>query len=229
MKGVYADAFFQHQEKGRYTSHKLEEWMKALKYVSLLSGYMINDDSRDEGRVLKNVVNCVLKAMKRVPLEVAKHPVGMDEAVDNFERNALQPAQKHHNVKIEGIVGMGGRGKTSLAKELFNRKCPSFERSSFNFEVRSAAQNDLHKKQKKLLQDLGISDLSFDNVEDGKRVLSNLLRYVRALIILDDISHIDQLNALLPNLNNLGSGSLVIVTTRELGVLNYVMGYLFHI
>ncbi|GLJ34162.1 hypothetical protein SUGI_0686790 [Cryptomeria japonica] len=164
-KGIYADAFSQHEKKGRYTPEKLQEWMKALHDVSFLEGHKINDYSGDEGRVLKNVVNCVVKAMKRVPLEVAKYPVGMDEVVTNFERNAVQSAQKHHN--------------------------------------------DL----------LHISDLSLGNVEDGKRILSNRLRYVRALIVLDDVDHIDQLDALLPNLNNLGSDSLVIVTTRELGVL----------
>ncbi|XP_057835008.2 disease resistance protein Roq1-like [Cryptomeria japonica] len=219
-KGIYADAFSQHEKKGRYTPEKLQEWMKALHDVSFLEAHKINDYSGDEGRVLKNVVNCLVKAMKRVPLEVAKYPVGMDEVVTNFERNAVQSAQKHHNVKIQGIVGMGGSGKTTLAKELFNRKSSSFERSSFIFDIRGAAQNDLHNKQKKLLQDLlHISDLSLGNVEDGKRILSNRLRYVRALIVLDDVDHIDQLDALLPNLNNLGSDSLVIVTTRELGVL----------
>ncbi|GLJ34156.1 hypothetical protein SUGI_0686650 [Cryptomeria japonica] len=114
---------------------------------------------------------------------------------------------------------MGGSGKTTLAKELFNRKCLSFEKSSLILDVREAAQNDLHKKQKKLPQDLGISNLSFDNIEDGKFFLSNCLKNVRALIVLDDVDHTDQLDALLPNLNNLGSDNLEIVTTRDLGVL----------
>ncbi|GLJ34157.1 hypothetical protein SUGI_0686660 [Cryptomeria japonica] len=69
-KRIYVDAFSQHKEKDRYTPEKLQEWMKALHDVSFVSGYMIKDDSEDEGEVLENVVRCVEKAMKSVRFEV---------------------------------------------------------------------------------------------------------------------------------------------------------------
>ncbi|GLJ34003.1 hypothetical protein SUGI_0683870 [Cryptomeria japonica] len=115
---------------------------------------------------------------------------------------------------------MGGSGKTTLAKELFNRNFSSFQRCSFISEVRDAAlKNALLQKQKKLLKDLGVHHLPFDSVDEGKAILANRFSSHRAFIILDDVDHIDQLNALLPNKDNLGSQSMVIVTSRELGVL----------
>ncbi|KAH9296778.1 hypothetical protein KI387_028460 [Taxus chinensis] len=115
---------------------------------------------------------------------------------------------------------MGGAGKTKFSKELFNRKCSSFDCGSFVSEVRDAAsKNALYEKKKKLLKDLGATDLSFDYVDEGNIILANHLSSLRVLIILDDMDHRDQLDALLPDINVLAPGSLVIVTSCELGVL----------
>ncbi|GLJ10178.1 hypothetical protein SUGI_0123490 [Cryptomeria japonica] len=213
-KGKYAHAFSEHERKGRYTPEKLDDWKRALHNTSFLSGYLVSNNE-DEATVLKHIVNCTFQIMKKVPLWVAEHPVGLDELVQGFNLVA-----REEKVKLTGIVGIGGSGKTTLAKELFNRKFSSFERCSFVFDVRDAAsKNALADKQKKLLADLRLHDLPFDSVDEGKVVLSNRLSSHRKLIVLDDVDHIDQLNALLPNKDNLGSQSMVIVTTRELGVL----------
>ncbi|GLJ35497.1 hypothetical protein SUGI_0713790 [Cryptomeria japonica] len=177
---------------------------------------------RDEKRVLKNIVNRALKVMKIVPLEVAKHPVGLREAVVDFEKTISASAKIHPNVQIVGIWGMGGSGKTTLAKELYNHKYSAVEKSSFLFDIRDAAsRSKLHRKQIQLLQDFGFkfNDKPFDNIEQGKRILSNHFRSLRVLIVLDDVDHSDQLEALLPAKDILGWGSLIIITTREKEVL----------
>lgn len=170
---------------------------------------------RDEATVLKNIVNRALAIMKKAPLWVAEHPLGLDELVQGFESLAVE-----ETVKIRGIVGMGGSGKTTLAKELFNRNFSSFQKCSFVFDVRDAAsRNALPDKQKKLLADLDFHYSRFDHVDEGKVVLANHLSSHGPLIVLDDVDHIEHLNALLPSKNNLGSQSMAIVTSRELGVL----------
>lgn len=164
---------------------------------------------------MKNIMNCAIKVMRKVSLPVAEHPEGLDDLVEGFHLVASR-----ERVQVTGIVGMGGSGKTTLAKELFNRNFSSFERCSFLFDVRDAAsRHALADKQKKLLRDLGVDHLPFDHVDEGKAVLANRLSSHRVLIVLDDVDHVEQLNSLLPNKDNLGSQSMVIVTTRELGVL----------
>lgn len=41
-KGVYAAAFAKHEQTGRY-SQKLHEWKEALRSISLIAGYEINN------------------------------------------------------------------------------------------------------------------------------------------------------------------------------------------
>ncbi|XP_059070550.1 disease resistance protein RPV1-like [Cryptomeria japonica] len=217
-QGMYAQAFSKHQEKGRYSEQKIKEWSKALRKVSYYKGEVINNNDVEQEK-LKNIVNRVLKEIEVVPLIVAKHPMGLEEAVIDFEKTVRESGMP----QIVGIWGMGGSGKTTLAKELYNQKRSYVDGSSFVFDIRDAAsKKELHKKQKYLLKDLGVKNIPpFDNIEKGKEILSNRLGNSRVLIILDDVDHIDQLDALLPIKDNLALGSLIIVTTRERDVLTY--------
>ncbi|GLJ43674.1 hypothetical protein SUGI_0909200 [Cryptomeria japonica] len=218
-KGKFVKAFEEHAKKGRYSLKQLEGWKNALYNVSFYTGQLIKSND-DEKRLLKNIVNILLKVIDNVPLEVAKYPVGLNEIIKDFEMNTFQSDQGHDIVEIVGIWGMGGSGKTTLAKELYNKRSLLMERSSFlsSFisDVRDAATKGmLHNKQIKLLEDLGVKVVEFDNVEDGKAFLARRLRSVKVFIVLDDVDHVDQLDALVPIKDSLCKGSLIIVTTRE--------------
>ncbi|GLJ28476.1 hypothetical protein SUGI_0560190 [Cryptomeria japonica] len=214
-KGMYVQAFKEHERKGRYSPQKLQEWKSALHVVSFYHGEIINTNE-DEMRLRKNIVSRVLKEKNiNVPLVVAKYPVGLKEIVEDFKANTLLSAHANQDVQIVGIWGMGGSGKTTLTKELYNEISSSMDRSSFVFNIRDAASKGLlHDKQKKLLNDLGIQGLSIDNIEEGMQILSRGLRSIKVLIILDDVDNVEQLDALLPTKDSIERGSLIIVTTR---------------
>ncbi|GLJ23046.1 hypothetical protein SUGI_0434910 [Cryptomeria japonica] len=217
-KGVYSDAFSMHEESGRYSSAKLEDWKLALQNVTYVTGYIVkeNDDEEKE-KLLKAIKDYIEKYSQKMPLLVANYPMGLDEILQDFERNTFDSFKSK---KIVGIVGMGGCGKTTLAKEYYNRTRFSIYKCSFIHNVRDGSNKDLHNKQKKMLQDLGFNDAEkVDNVEMGKAILAKHLSSVQVFIILDDIDHQDQLESLLPIKDSLQQGSVIVVTSRESGIL----------
>ncbi|GLJ33614.1 hypothetical protein SUGI_0675780 [Cryptomeria japonica] len=219
-KGVYAEAFSNYKEKGRYLS-QLEVWKQALHSVSLISGYECNRHDNDHDKLCEIIVSAVLKEVERItPLDVAKHSVGLDELVDDFESKCRWHIEKE-NFQIIGIFGIGGSGKTTLAKEFFNRKRSEYDRSSFLFDVReAAAKGELPCLQTKLLKDLFMEDHpKFQSTDEGISYLRYRLGKALLscfLIVVDDIDHIGQLDALLvTDRHTLNPNSLVIVTTRD--------------
>ncbi|GLJ33160.1 hypothetical protein SUGI_0667530 [Cryptomeria japonica] len=118
------------------TSHK------ALESAANISGYELSQHATNlsayelsqlqEG-LCEKIVSRVLKEIeKRRPLHVAKYPVGLATKVQNFESFCSETEG------TVGIFGLGGIGKTTLARELFNSKRLRYSASCFLSDVREA-------------------------------------------------------------------------------------------
>jgi hypothetical protein len=161
---------------------------------------------------LEQILSIVLAHVKQgEPLEVATHPVGLDEAAKDFQNNTVNL----NDTKIVGITGMGGLGKSTVAKHLYNMKRSDFPRSCFMFNVRG---RDLPSLQKQLIRDLLGHDLDIDNTIQGKGILQRSLQGLPALIVLDDVDDIEQIRSLL-DLDAVGPRTLILLTSRDKDLL----------
>ncbi|XP_031380260.1 TMV resistance protein N-like isoform X2 [Punica granatum] len=216
--GCYAEAFSRHEKK-----HQLkivQEWRDALEEAVKLKGLELSVAANgNQGEFIKLVVARVLRELKQANLNVSEILVGINDHVEKVIQ-LLEVGLK--DVRAVGIWGMGGIGKTTLAKVVYNKFLDQFECCCFLNDVRAISQEKgLPSLQTKLASDiLRREHKDFANVEEGSNVLKNRLRDRKALILLDDVDDISQLKALASDLGWFGPGSRIIITTREREVLN---------
>jgi predicted ATPase len=183
----------------------------------LIFGYVFG---RDEAQFIDKIVQDVSKIVNHTYFQVAKHPVGIESRVQ--EINSLLSIDQMNDIRMVGILGAGGIGKTTIAKAIYNSMASQFEGSCFLANVRenSKQNSDRVKLQNTLLSKiLGDTVVKVDSVDEGITVIKRRLCSKKVLLILDDVDKLDQLDKLAGKVDWFGLGSRIIITTRDRKVL----------
>ncbi|KAL3739843.1 hypothetical protein ACJRO7_021159 [Eucalyptus globulus] len=164
-----------------------------------------------EWKFIKLIIQEILMKLKVKDKYVPVHLVGMDDAVEEV----LKLLDVNSGGKPFLLIhGMGGIGKTTLAKIVFNKLNSLFSYCCFLNDVRESSLKTL---QKRLLSDmfgLGDHDMISD-VDDGIKVITDRLHKRKVLVVLDDVNEEEQLEKLAIKHVSFTSGSKVIMTTRN--------------
>ncbi|XP_028751306.1 TMV resistance protein N-like [Neltuma alba] len=122
------------------------------------------------------------------------------------------------DVAVVGIWGMGGAGKTTIAKTIYNQMGPTFESRSCLSNIREVWGQEKGKVclQNQLLSEIcKTTQMKINSIEAGIITLKDRLRHKKALVVLDDVDELPQLNALAGSYDWFGQGSRIIITTRD--------------
>ncbi|CAL5378160.1 unnamed protein product [Camellia sinensis] len=227
--GIVEEAFSMHEarvdagsdeRKNKYESDKVEGWRAALREVADLAGMVLQNQADGyESKFIKIIVQEIANKLDRTVLSITPYPTGIDSRVNDINL-WLQDGSNNSGIMV--IYGMGGIGKTTLAKIAYNQNFDRFESSSFLADIResSTQPNGLLRLQKQLLSNiLKRKKKRIHNVDEGIIKIKDAMCCKRVLVVLDDVDELDQLNAILGMRDWLHPGSKIIITTRRERIL----------
>lgn len=119
--------------------------------------------------------------------------------------------ESNNETRKLGIWGEGGVGKTTVARYVYNKILPHFDAHVFLNDVKEIFQN--YGLQ-------GIHEAFVSEYLKGRDpmlsdVIRESLRDQRVLLVADNVDHIDQFDAIAKEIDLVGLGSRVIITTQD--------------
>ncbi|CAL2276637.1 unnamed protein product [Prunus armeniaca] len=212
QSGSFAGVFTEHEKRFRENMEKVKRWRAALTEVANLSG--LDSKNQCERKLIEKIVewvwrkvHCTFKLLDSTEL------VGIKFTREQMDL-LVAPTD---DVRFVGIWGMGGIGKTTIARLVYESISIHFEVSCFLANVREASEgNRLVDLQRQLLFPILKKQITQVLNEDwGTHFIKNCLCNKKVLLILDDVNASSQLEKFAKEMDWFGKGSIIIITTRD--------------
>lgn len=171
--------------------------------------------------MIEEIANDVVCKLNLTPSRDCKDYVGLE---DHIAKLSLLLHLESEEVRIVGIWGTSGIGKTTIARVLYNRLSCHFQGSIFidkafiskSMKYYSTSNADdynmkLHLQENFLSKILGTKDIQIDHLG----VVEDRLKSKKVLIFIDDLDDQVVLDTLVGQNHWFGYGSRIIVITKD--------------
>ena len=172
--------------------------------------YLCFKYGRNERLLIKEIVKHILNKLLNICVGDTEKLVGINARIRKIK---MRLCLESDDVRMIGIWGMGGMGKTTVARALYNKISRQFEAHSFLEDVGKVLVNKgLIKLQQKFLSQL----LEEENLNmKGLTSIKARFHSKKVLIVLDNVNDSRILECLIGNRDWFGRGSRIIITTRD--------------
>ncbi|KAH7404924.1 hypothetical protein KP509_15G049600 [Ceratopteris richardii] len=171
--------------------------------------------------MVNKVVEMLSKGDQKTNQEVIEFPVGLKQRVDVMKSRILTDMQESDtSLLCFGIWGMGGAGKTTIARSIYNGMHMHFDKSHLCSNTRADFVNKgVVDMQKDIVRGM-LGKLNKETEKDWEHKWKEAIKGINALIVLDDVDSEQHLEALYhPLCSSLGPKSVLIMTSRDRRVL----------
>ncbi|KFK32996.1 hypothetical protein AALP_AA6G316100 [Arabis alpina] len=218
QSGGFGEAFERTCE--RKTEEVKQRWKKALTDVAEIAGeHSINWN--DEGEMIEKIVISVSSRLNVTRSKDFEGMVGMEAHLRKLDSLLCLECDE---VKMIGIWGPAGIGKTTIARALYNQLSSDFRLKCFMGNLKGSFRStmgvddydsNLSLQNQLLSKILNQRDMRVHDIGAIKEWLQDQ----RVLIILDDVDDLEQLEVLAKEPSWFGSGSRIIVTSEDKRIL----------
>ncbi|CAL5422259.1 unnamed protein product [Camellia sinensis] len=217
QRGSFGEGFDELVSKqGVLGMENVQRWRNALEQVANLSGWQYPSDAivRSESMFIQEVVGILFRKLIDTYSSIGKDLVGM---VSRTEKVIELLGLGMDDARVVGIWGMGGIGKTTISKAVYDCISCQFEGYSFIENVREVLEKcGLKTLQEQLISEILMEkDLKVGSNGHAIHMIRNMVCHKKVLIVLDDVDESTKLEKLVGEHGWYSFGSRIIVTTRN--------------
>ncbi|EEF39695.1 conserved hypothetical protein [Ricinus communis] len=218
LTGSYGNALMNHRKE--FENCLVESWSHALMEIAAMAGF-VSWNTKPESKLIDEIANRTWEKLNQAfPYDYCDDGlVGINSCIKDIEQMLCLESK---DVRILGIWGMGGIGKTTLARKIFERISSKFHSLCFVANVREK----LEKSTLDFLQHEIISKLLGKEYSDHgmsiKISSSFIIKWImrkKIFIVLDDVNDSEQINFLIGTRDIYSPGSRIIITSRDKQIL----------
>lgn len=172
------------------------------------------DDATMVEEVVQHLLDCLFPAHT-----TDEDVVGMSRHMEGLA--SLLEMKSEEEIRFVGILGIGV-GKTTIAKYLYSRFSRQFPARCFIDDVKkNYKEMGLPYLRKKFLSEiLGDEHIRQGSMGAGSQEIKSRFGHQKVFAVLDDVDQVEQLHGLAKDPTWFGSGSRIIIITRDKGLLD---------
>ncbi|XVF81820.1 hypothetical protein PTKIN_Ptkin15bG0186600 [Pterospermum kingtungense] len=224
LGGNFKISFHEHQRK-KQPAQDIQRWKDAFAKVGHLKGFHIKGGQfdRSEHSYIKEIIEDVIEKLNSKSSIASGELVGID-----YQKEEILKLIHQKDTRVIGICGMGGIGKTTLAKAVYK------EVSRHQFVDQSFFLLNVRENFEKNRMDSVVDDFLRGVLKQETKiniplsdVIIDRLRNKRVFVVLDDVNDSEQIEDL--GVQHLGPGSKIIVTSRDRQVLRNIDAIIYEL
>ncbi|XP_056846617.1 putative disease resistance protein At4g11170 [Raphanus sativus] len=191
---------FKKHEK-RHSIQRVNSWRDALTRLATLSG-VCSKNSDDEATLVDKITELVSKMLSSNVISVDEHMKRLYPLLD---------LNSNEGVQVSGIWGRGNKGRSALARHVYQKISTNFDAHCFLEDLRSTSLF----LQEALLSNMKGEGLSTRSSHMCLDAIKARLWNKKILLVANHVDNIEKLDALADEFGWFGPGSRIIITTQD--------------